>query len=62
MKKLIEIKEEYLCPRCGERLFFQKMPCRSEYNLIRDASAIGHAWFCKRCDKYFRETDDEVDK
>jgi hypothetical protein len=54
-------KEDYLCPNCKERLYFKKMPSRSDYDLMRDASAIRNAWFCNRCDKYFREID-EVDR
>jgi DNA-directed RNA polymerase subunit RPC12/RpoP len=58
--KLVEIKEDNLCPRCGERLFFRMMPPRSEVDMRLNIDVKDYAWHCSRCDKYFKEEKEKV--
>lgn len=59
MNKFIEIEEKDLCPICGNRLFYQSMPMRSEYDYLADSRTWPKAYYCSKCDKYFKVENEE---
>ena len=58
MPKFKEIIEDNRCPICNDRLFYKSMPARSEFEHMMDANSFPKNWYCSKCDKYFKEVED----